>query len=400
MNILIYRWNAYIYRDVELAFIQLGHCVENFEYDLNTKQVDIDIAPGLQQKLKGILQNHKYDFVFSVNYFSTISEICQQIGIKYVCWNYDNPVLSMYHRSVFNENNYIFTFDKTCFLEFRQMGVEHIWYLPLAAPIERADYLFRVGNPAISENKGQHSKYMGDIAFVGSLYENNIYNQICDTFPDYLAGYFDAVMEAQLNISGANIIDALLTVEILEKLQKYYRFEKSEDSFVDLGFYFQTGVLGFKIAELQRQRALTELSKKFSVNVYSNSDFSDLYRVCKKGAVDYWQELPLVFRQSKINLNFTIPNIKSGIPLRVWDVLAAGGFLMTNYQAELPYYFEEGKELVCFDGVDDLCEKVEYYLENEEERMEIAKNGYEKVRHHHSYRHRISEMFALMDERL
>lgn len=60
---------------------------------------------------------------------------------------------------------------------------------------------------------------------------------------------------------------------------------------------------------------------------------------------------------SKINLNFTIPNIKSGIPLRVWDVLGAGGFLLTNYQAEIPYYFKEGEDLVCFDGIDDLCEK-------------------------------------------
>ena len=115
------------------------------------------------------------------------------------------------------------------------------------------------------------------------------------------------------------------------------------------------------------------------------------------GSVDYWSEMPKVFRESKINLNFTIPNIKSGIPLRVWDVLGSKGFLLTNYQAEIPYYFEEGKDLVCFDGIEDLREKVAYYLEHEEERLQIAENGYRKVKEYHTYVHRVSEMFRIID---
>ena len=107
------------------------------------------------------------------------------------------------------------------------------------------------------------------------------------------------------------------------------------------------------------------------------------------GSVDYWSEMPKVFHESKINLNFTIPNIKSGIPLRIWDVLGAGGFLMTNYQAEIPLYFKEGEDLICFDGVEDLADKAGYYLEHEKERREIAHNGYEKVKQHHSYVNRI-----------
>ena len=185
---------------------------------------------------------------------------------------------------------------------------------------------------------------------------------------------------------------------VMEKLQEYFELEKSEGSFSDLGLIFQTTVLGFKIAEVERRRALIELSKRYHVNVYSNSDVSDLLRIQYCGSVDYWSELPQVFRMSKINLNFTIPNIKSGIPLRVWDVLGAGGFLMTNYQAEIPYYFKEGEDLVCFDGINDLCEKAEYYLAHEEERLAIAENGYRKVREHHNYIERINTMLDIIEE--
>lgn len=456
MHILMYRWKAYNYRDIEQTFLLLGHTVDNIEQELGSYDVSPEFERVIEEKIRGT----HYDMVFTVNYFPLISNVCERTGVKYVSWTCDNPLISMYHESVFHDCNYIFTFDKTNYLEFREMGVKHIWYLPLAVDTERMDALLGAPEetgatgaaPEKTEDSGdgqtgialekagatgaahegmkiagiapeeaettrivrkgmktagtvpegtgeagrrkaaqdpEMQKYRGDVAFVGSLYERNSYDKIKNRLPEYLRGYFDAVMEAQLNISGANIVEPMLTTNILEQLQEYFQLEKSEGSFSDLGLIFQTTVLGFKIAEIERRRALIELSKHYRVNVYSNSDVSDLLRIQYCGSVDYWSEMPKVFRMSKINLNFTIPNIKSGIPLRIWDVLGCGGFLLTNYQAEIPYYFKEGEDLVCFDGLEDLCEKVGYYLEHEEERKRIAWNGYHKVREKHSYIERI-----------
>lgn len=388
MHILMYRWKAYNYRDIEQTFLLLGHTVDNIEQELGSYDVSPEFERVIEEKIRGT----HYDMVFTVNYFPLISNVCERTGVKYVSWTCDNPLISMYHESVFHDCNYIFTFDKTNYLEFREMGVKHIWYLPLAVDTERMDALLgvpeEVGRWKVAQDP-EMQKYRGDVAFVGSLYERNSYDKIKNRLPEYLRGYFDAVMEAQLNISGANIVEPMLTTNILEQLQEYFQLEKSEGSFSDLGLIFQTTVLGFKIAEIERRRALIELSKHYKVNVYSNSDVSDLLRIQYCGSVDYWSEMPKVFRMSKINLNFTIPNIKSGIPLRIWDVLGCGGFLLTNYQAEIPYYFKEGEDLVCFDGLEDLCEKVGYYLEHEEERKRIAWNGYRKVREKHSYIERI-----------
>ncbi len=386
MHILMYRWKAYNYRDIEQTFLLLGHTVDNIEQELGSYDVSPEFEKVIEQKIR---ENH-YDMVFTVNYFPLISNVCQRAGVKYVSWTCDNPLISMYHTSVFHECNYIFTFDKTNYLEFRGMGVAHIWYLPLAVDVDRLD--------DIIERSQDTAKYRGDVAFVGSLYERNSYDKLKNRLPEYLRGYFDAVMEAQLNISGANIVEPMLTADILSRLEEYFTLEKSPDSFSDLGLIFQTTVLGFKIAEIERRRALIELSKYYHVNVYSNSDVSDMVRIRYCGSVDYWSEMPKVFRASKINLNFTIPNIKSGIPLRVWDVLGSGGFLLTNYQAELPYFFEEGKDLVCFDGVEDLREKVGYYLEHEEERRAIAESGYRKVKETHLYIERIRTMLAQVAE--
>lgn len=388
MHILMYRWKAYNYRDIEQTFRLLGHTVDNIEQELGS----YDIDPEFENKIEQMLIENNYDMVFTVNYFALISNSCQKLGIKYVSWTCDNPLISMYHESVFNNCNYIFTFDKTNYLEFKAMGVKNIWYLPLAVDTNRVDMVL--------ENATDMQKYCGDVAFVGSLYERNSYDKIKPKLPEYLRGYFDAVMEAQLNISGANIVEPMLTTDILAQLQQHFELEKSEGSFSDLGLIFQTTVLGFKIAEVERRRALIELSKYYDVNVYSNSNVSDLMRVRALGSVDYWSEMPKVFHMSKINLNFTIPNIKSGIPLRVWDVLGAGGFLLTNYQAELPLFFKEGEDLVCFDGIEDMREKVGYYLEHEEERKRIAENGYRKVRECHSYINRMQSMLEILEKNM
>ena len=385
-RILVYRWKAYNYMDICGTFESLGYEVGYLDYKL--EHYDEDDA--FEQRLAAELSRSHWDMVFTVNYFSMITRVCERFEIPYVVWTCDNPLISMYHKAVFSPWNYFFSFDKTNVLEFQGMGVPHIWYLPLAVDAVRLEQL-------IGEAEDL-SCYANEISFVGSLYERNSYDRLRPSLPAYLQGYFDAAIWAQQCISGGNILEEMLSVPILEQLQQYFKLEKSEDSFSDLGLIFSTTVLGFKTAADQRRRSLTELSKHYPVTIYSNSNTEDLLRVRYGGSLNYWDEMPKVFRASKINLNFTIPNIKSGLPLRLFDVLGSGGFLMTNYQAEIPLYFKNREDLVCFESTEELVELAGYYLAHEEERRQIAANGFEKVSRHHTYRQRICQMMQTVEK--
>lgn len=50
------------------------------------------------------------------------------------------------------------------------------------------------------------------------------------------------------------------------------------------------------------------------------------------GPIDWYSVMPLVFKNTCINLNITLKSIQSGIPLRGMDIMGSGGFLLTNYQ--------------------------------------------------------------------
>ena len=130
---------------------------------------------------------------------------------------------------------------------------------------------------------------------------------------------------------------------------------------------------------------LALLQNRCNVSLFSSDKDERLQNVTQPGYVDYYTQMPQVFKNSRINLNISLKLIQSGVPLRVFDVLASGGFLMTNFQPEIVEMFVPGEELV---------EKSIWYLEHDEERKRIASNGYEKVKNTYTFENCISHMFA------
>ena len=108
--------------------------------------------------------------------------------------------------------------------------------------------------------------------------------------------------------------------------------------------------------------------------------------------------MPKIFKLSKINLNITLRSIQSGIPLRIFDILGCGGFLLTNYQPEIAELFEDGIDLVMFTDKYDFIKKIRYYMQHNDERNTIAQNGCKKVHALHNYEIRLAKMFKTITE--
>jgi len=77
---------------------------------------------------------------------------------------------------------------------------------------------------------------------------------------------------------------------------------------------------------------------------------------------------------------------------RVFEVLACGGFLITDRQRDVFDLFVDGVHLVGFDDAEDLRSKVRHYLDRPEERQAIAARGFEEAVARHTYVHRLEEL--------
>ena len=128
------------------------------------------------------------------------------------------------------------------------------------------------------------------------------------------------------------------------------------------------------------------------MDLFTRSDTTPLKNVKVHSGVQSLTEMPIVFNKSRINLNMTVKPIQTGLPLRIFDIMGCGGFCMTNYQAEIPEYFEIGTDLETYGSMEELVDKCAFYLEHEDVRAQIARNGYEKVKVGHGYQQRVMEM--------
>ena len=186
--------------------------------------------------------------------------------------------------------------------------------------------------------------------------------------------------------------------EIVAQMQKAYPTDPNATTVLSPEAIYAEYVLNRRVTALERREILELLGEQFAMVLYTNDREVAIPGVENRGPVDYYEGMPYVFRQSKINLNITLRSIKTGIPLRVWDILGNGGFLLTNYQQELFEYFVPDEDFVYYTDYADLVKKVEYYLEHEEERCRIAANACEKVRSEHTFRKRFEIIFEVLGE--
>ena len=102
---------------------------------------------------------------------------------------------------------------------------------------------------------------------------------------------------------------------------------------------------------------------------------------------------------AKIVLNITrgpFYAAETGVNLRIFEAMAAGCFVLTDYCDEVAELFDIGLEIETFKGSKELVEKVAYYLSNDEARLAIAKRGQQKIRQQFTWDKRTQHMLSYM----
>jgi hypothetical protein len=110
--------------------------------------------------------------------------------------------------------------------------------------------------------------------------------------------------------------------------------------------------------------------------------------------------LPALFKESKINLGFTRmvgedPDVqgKNQVKLRDFEVPLSGGFYLVEKVPEYAELFKLGEEVETWSTPAELIEKIEYYLEHENKRKEIARAGQKRALKDHTWIVRFEELF-------
>ncbi len=383
MNILLYDFlNAYTQYDLIYYLEKMGHKCHNVKYDSDALRTDTTKFASMMAKE---LSEGNYDLVFTYNFWPQVSQVCHDHDIKYVSWFFDSPPNLETTKCMEYSCNRIFFFTRYDYEKSRGMGFENVFYLPLAVNTDR-----------LGKIKVDHSKYDADVSFVGKLYEGYLPTFMA-CMDEYQKGYVDAVVNAQLQIYGAYIIEDVITEEFAESVRQ--SFKKYSEKAVQPNRMQLCWQVAAHVTHLERITLLRILSQRCDTKLYTYEFGDQLKRLLPQvkycGSVNYIEEMPQVFRATKVNLCPILKANRTGIPLRALDIMGCGGFLLSAYQQELYEYFLDGQECVMYTSVEDAIAKAFFYLKNDDLRNAIAAAGLEKIKQDFRYEDRVERLLEV-----
>lgn len=412
MKILLYEWGSNSDNILKKTLIEMGYEVVVYDQKCEHYTKDLRFAQGLINHI----HEHDAEGVISNDYFPIISMVCNTVGIPYYSWVYDSPHYTLFASTTKYSCNRIGCFDRALTRHLNALGNSTVRHLPLGVDWDCPDR-----NPIKDAGR-----YKCDVSFVGSMYTDahNYYDQISDK---EIRDRADELIKRQCFEYEKDYLSEFFfdgDKKNFEECEKYRGITKKErepgnaakirdkvrdilaeknllpgDEYTeDIEYIFSSHFLEKKTTVEERHILLNTVAEKsYDLALYTGSDLDGepgLQKV-NKGIVDYQREMPIVFKNSRINLNITLRSIKTGIPLRALDIMGCGGFLLSNYQEELKECFREGEELVMFYSLEDCLEKIDYYLDHEDKRKNIAIAGKKAVEERFKYREQLRKLLDM-----
>lgn len=132
------------------------------------------------------------------------------------------------------------------------------------------------------------------------------------------------------------------------------------------------------------EQLVESLDKKINFKIFAPTK-TELWPILKKyyGWSVKGKEMFEVFRKTKINLNIHEAHMQYWWNMRTFEIPGSHSFQVVDRCPE--DWFINWKEIVLFSSIEELIEKIRFYLVHEEERKAIMSNGFERVYNDHTY---------------
>ena len=326
------------------------------------------------------LAEFRPDFILASNFAGMdvgglFARFFEDARIPYVSWFTDTPRMILYGREMYCSHYMVAaTWERAYIPHFQKLGFEHVFFMPLAT------------DPALF-NTPPATEWERPLSFVGSSMVQQV-NEAWEKFtqtPEIVT----AILKAFENgiVTRENFINGIETVLPPEILQER---DSSTLRNIELCLIYEA---------TRRQRAEMALRlNPLDLEVRGDANWRNIAtRV--GGAVGYYDHLAPYYHSTAINVNNTSLQMRFAVNQRVFDCPAAGGFLISDNQEDLADFFDLETEVVVYDTLEELEDKVRFYRNHPQERIAITTRARERVLAHHTHAHRLSALDQFLQER-
>jgi len=377
-KVLVINTGYFLLKEFSSAMVEKGHKVRSVKFYENLplnpffKSDEQFAREGFLEDFLQSAIDFQPDFVFTVNMLGfdaggTLLGLLEQLSLPLLNWFVDTPFGILGDDVSVDYSNILSLCWERNFIEpFRARFSKHrIEYMPYATALTGRE---KLSNPY----------FANQISFVGSSMHYGV-----ATWREKAA--ISPILEKEFTLYMQDSLYSLPQV-----LDDFFREYRVEDRLQQTFFYF----LGSK---LYRENMVKCLSHGGNFAVYGDDGWrnSGINNLKLFPSLDYYRETPQLFFNSKININITSPQMAKAVNQRVFDIPAAGGFLLTDYRSDLNELFADG-ELVVFNSAEELADLSSFYLMHDSDRIEQVERLRKRVLDEHRYVCRLDRIFAIL----
>jgi spore maturation protein CgeB len=104
-----------------------------------------------------------------------------------------------------------------------------------------------------------------------------------------------------------------------------------------------------------------------------------------------------IYRAGAIHVDVARLYQQDIVPMRIFDILACGGFVIAEHSPALTALFKPGRDLETWHTPEELEAKVQHYQAHPAQAQAMARSGMQIVHTHHTIRARVRQMLQAID---
>jgi spore maturation protein CgeB len=352
----------YLSRELRNAAQELKSPLQTFAFD--PKMVgDREIKAFLTQ-----IKEFRPDLVLTVNHLGldadgTLVDLFARLSLPLASWFVDSPIYILTEKA--KGDVFVFAWDRDYVEPLKDLGFAKATYLPLAT------------DPTFF--KPDQSPILRPAAFVG------------DSLTAATLKYLNL---AGLSPSRLPQIDALaqdfLKVPDLtpKRLAETFAAQEGLDPEKTTALW---ALITWRGSRLSRAAVLKAVAGPGFV-VRGDPGWRELAPCLNlQGPLNYYQDLAAFYRTTAVNLNVTSAQMKTGLNQRVFDVPAAGGFLLTDEREQLKDLFAED-EYASYPDPAEAKRLLNQWLKRPRDRAILVNKARARILGEHLYVHRLERI--------
>ena len=382
-RILLVTAQYFLMGELTAAFDRNG--VQYQLLDFNTREMDLDI---FVQTINDALHSFHPHCVMTVNHLGVdhegvLLQLLDQRKIPLVSWFVDNPLLILpTYKGLPKENTILFTWDTDTIADLKQDGFKDVFHLPLGADPTRFT----------ADSTGPlPEKWKTEVSFVGNSMVHKTTKRLQVSAPPAPLLQQCATLAKEFGESDERNVSGFIKKHYPQLLPQLQTFTSASRLAA-----FETAVTWYSTL-LYRLECVRE-TLPFTPLVLGDKGWNDLLPADNTWnyhpEVSYYTDLPVFYQCSDINFNCTSQQMKGAVNQRVFDVPTAGGFLLTDYRAQIEKLFDPETEIVFYNDINEIRPLIEEFLNKPELRQKITQAARKRILHEHTYDHRIASLLT------